>query len=193
MDGMKNPAYFKRDKFSKAGITLINELVNHGLVERGAIAGSVRRNRPDPKDLEIVVIPVYFQNQATLLGGALTSGKTVLEKYIRARPDIFKIFKAGPKYMKLLYTTKSGDDIPLDLFIANRKNWGLIYMIRTGSDQFSKSMMVRLHQNGLRSEGGHVQSLRTLQIIPVPEEGEFFKLVKLPFIKPNKREGGYWK
>lgn len=78
------------------------------------------------------------------------------------------------------------DGITLDLFFANKENWGLIYALRTGSADYSHKVLatgwVKL---GYNSEGGQL-SINGKEI-NIPEEKDLFKLIGIPYIEPELR------
>ena len=80
------------------------------------IAGSIRREKSEVKDIEIIAIPlnlVRFSNEVNKL-----------EK-VKGNPT--------GKYTQRILP----EGIKLDLFMANDKNWGLIFVIRTDSARYS--------------------------------------------------------
>ena len=141
--------------------------------ERIEIAGSIRREKPEVKDIEIVCIARHgqWENQ--------------IEGYIKLmkRNGDWKILKNGCKYKQIILP----EDIKLDLFIANKENWGNIFLIRTGSMEFSKWIMgTRTRQVGLRQKDGYL--LRGEERIHCLEEIDVFKLLKMAWIEPWERE-----
>src|SRR5688572_29668173 len=99
---------------------IIEELRPH--CYRCEIAGSVRRRRSEVKDIEIVAIPKPFEI------GLLESGiATVVNRWDKVKGTL-----------PCRYTQRRlPEGIALDLFFADKTNWGLIYAIRTGSADFS--------------------------------------------------------
>ena len=78
------------------------------------------------------------------------------------------------------------DGIKLDLFFAERGNWGLIYAIRTGSAEYShKVLATEWVKRGYKSEGGYL--LYNGRKILVLEEEDLFKRIGVPFVEPEFR------
>ena len=99
---------------------------------------------PEVHAIEIVAIsnPVY-----SLIDFAnVTVKKPTLESVIKQliKNNLCKIGeKNGEKYKELLF-----DDFKVDLFIVDEKNFGLQYMIRTGSADYSRQFMIELNKIG---------------------------------------------
>jgi len=131
------------------------------------IAGSIRRGKPEVKDIEIVVIPDYFRFE-------VFCQKVNKWKKVKGEPT--------GKYTQRILP----EGIKLDLFIANERNWGLIYAIRTGSADFSHKILacgwVRV---GFKSEGGILK--RGGKEYEVREEKDLFSLIGIPFVEPRLR------
>ena len=90
--------------------------------ERIEIAGSIRRRKPEVKDIEIVAIPKPYDV------GLFASGiATVVSKWQKVKGEL------PCKYTQRILP----EGIKLDLFFAEPGNWGLIYAIRTGSADYS--------------------------------------------------------
>jgi DNA polymerase/3'-5' exonuclease PolX len=139
--------------------------------ERIEIAGSIRRKKPQVKDIELVAIPKPYDV------GLFESGiATVVNQWEKVRGEL------PCKYTQRLLP----DGIALDLFFANHENWGLIYAMRTGSADYSHKVLatgwVKL---GYKSEGG--QLCISDRQIAIPEEKDLFKLIGVPYLDPELR------
>lgn len=145
--------------------------------ERIEIAGSIRRQKAEVKDIELVVIPKRVV--ADMFGTAT-----------EPHPDFCRIINALEKVKGEptgKYTQRIlPEGIKVDIFIADADNWGLIYAIRTGSADFSYKILggawVRC---GYKSVNGYLMSGDTR--VPVREEAELFALLRLPFTPPEER------
>lgn len=147
------------------------ELAPH--CERIEIAGSVRRQKPQVKDIEIVAIPKSYDV------GLFASGiATIVNRWPKVRGEL-----------PCKYTQRTlPDEIALDLFFATADNWGAILLIRTGDSDFSRIFCGSvLPRNGYKQEGGFVR--REGFIVPVREEAEMFRLAGVEFIDPRNRTG----
>lgn len=131
------------------------------------IAGSIRREKPEVKDIEIVCIRdpkklfewTYFINSLEKVKG-----------------------EAIGKYTQ----RKLPEGINLDLFMCKKENWGLIFAIRTGSADYSHNVLacnwVKL---GYKSIDGIL--MKDGAEVHVPEEKDLFKLIGVNYIEPVYR------
>ena len=135
------------------------------------IAGSIRREKPNVKDIEIVCISKSYDI------GLFESGiATVVNKWQKIKGEL------PCRYTQRLLP----DNIVLDLFFATLENWGLILAIRTGSAGYShKILATRWVQFGYKSEGGILK--RNGIEYPIYEEKDLFKLLNLKWIEPKHR------
>lgn len=150
--------------------------------ERIEIAGSIRREKPEVGDIEIVAIP---RVACDLLGQPLASElDPVLDALVLAG-RLSKI-KGGDKYKQ--YLLKHG--VKLDLFLTDKDCWGVILAIRTGPADFSKRLVTQKFMGGLlpsylRVQGGRIwkgyDALETL-------ERDVFSAAGLEWIEPRDRK-----
>ena len=136
--------------------------------DRIEIAGSIRRKKENVKDIEIVCIPKQID----------------LMLFIGEVNQLGEITKGDPakKYVQL----RLPEDIKLDLFMASKENWGLIFAIRTGPAEFSHNVLATgWVKKGYKSVNG----MLTFRGNPIPiyEEDQLFRLIKLPYIEPAHR------
>lgn len=201
--------------------------VAQGLVEylrpactRIEIAGSIRRGKPEVKDIEIVAVPDFSAPaRARPVFGqpAPKLYKTRLDQLV----DQFcaegwaKIEKNGEKYKKLvLDPQKFGVEIGgvslfgginLDLFLVMPPaEWGVQMVIRTGPADFSHWLVTRVRNGGVmpnthRVQDGAVWLGATEEKEPdpstklaMPEEIDFLRFCGLDWIEPGEREAR-WK
>lgn len=148
--------------------------------ERIEIAGSVRRRKPTVGDIELVAIPKF----ETDMFGATTQDH-LLDLFDWA--TIGKFVKGGHKYKQIELDT----GINLDLFIVTPPaQFGIQFMIRTGSADFSHRLVTPRKYGGLmpsnyRVKDGAIWSDN--HIIKTPNEQDVFDLIGVPFIQPELR------
>ena len=132
------------------------------------IAGSIRREKPQVKDIEIVCI--VDQNKMSFFCDVVNQ----LEK-VKGEPT--------GKYTQRILP----EGITLDLFFADKENWGLIFAIRTGSAEFShKVLAYGWVKHGYKSEGGYLY--RNGKKVPVWEEEQLFNLIGERYLEPYLRK-----
>ena len=139
--------------------------------ERIEIAGSIRRKKPEVKDIEIVAIPKPFDT------GLFESGiATVVNQWQKVKGEL------PCKYTQRILP----EGIKLDLFFAERGNWGLIYAIRTGSAEYSHKVLANgWVKRGYKSEGGCL--VANGKPIAVLEEEDLFNRIGVPYKDPELR------
>jgi len=94
--------------------------------DRIEIAGSIRRKNPFVKEIEIVAIPKPYDI------GLFESGiATVVNQWPKVRGEL------PCEYTQRILP----DGITLDLFFAEKENWGLIYAMRIGSADYSHQVL----------------------------------------------------
>jgi DNA polymerase/3'-5' exonuclease PolX len=157
--------------------------------ERIAIAGSVRRKRPECNDVDIVAIPKLKQHRN--LFGAVEYQEDLLRAALidYARQNRPKVYwstgkEPEPGAVNLIL---QGPKSQLDVFMATPATWATRLITRTGSLQhntwIAKRALARRgqfkSQEGLYIAGGLFQ--------PETEE-QFYEALGLPFIPPEKRE-----
>ena len=136
------------------------------------IAGSIRRKSPECRDIEIVAIPKPYNT------GLFESGiATVVNKWPKVKGSL-----------PCKYTQRElPESIKLDLFFANKHNWGLILAIRTGSSRYSHKVLGSgWVAAGYRSEGGFLYNSNN-EKVDVPEEQDLFNLIGIPYAHPELR------
>lgn len=142
--------------------------------DRIEIAGSIRRLSPEVKDIEIVCIPKPYS-----IG--------LFEDGIAPVVNQWKATKGQLEYGKCKYTQRIlPEGIKLDLFFAEKENWGLILAIRTGSSDYShKVLATSWVKKGYTSEGGILK--KDGKEYPVYEEKDLFERIGIEYIEPHQR------
>jgi len=101
--------------------TLAEALKHHlePYCERIEIGGSIRRKKPEVKDIELICIPKFAKistGQATLFGGETTITENLLFTYLAGESE-YPVIKMGDKYCQFEYVgDRRGDDIKVDVF-----------------------------------------------------------------------------
>ncbi len=136
------------------------------------IAGSVRRKKEQVKDIEICIVPENPNKAFNELG-----------KFLLMHNKNFKYNKNGSRYKQFRYR-----DCQVDLFIAKPDNWGIIFLMRTGSAAFSTHVLATWKKvsGGGESRQGYLYT-KNNEIVYTYEETDVFKLCKMDFIEPELR------
>jgi DNA polymerase/3'-5' exonuclease PolX len=80
------------------------------------------------------------------------------------------------------------EQIKLDLFIAGADNFGIIYVIRTGSAEFTTALVTHAKRIGVPSVDGYLT--RNGERLATPEERDVFNVLNLEYVEPEMRRGG---
>jgi DNA polymerase/3'-5' exonuclease PolX len=161
--------------------------------DRFEIAGSIRRCKPDVKDIEIVCVPKSFTSSSALFGGKDITKRS--DGFVR-EVNKFKKIKGDARegrYMQREFEIEKEDfpaieerNIIIDIFTATPSSWGSQFLIRTGDRDFSKLFMgTILPRHGYRADSGFVW--KGNDVVNLPEERDVFALVGIPFIEPHLR------
>jgi DNA polymerase/3'-5' exonuclease PolX len=96
----------------------------------------------------------------------------------------FRVTKGGPR-QKLVYFDYRF--MSVNLFTAERDNWGAILAVRTGSAAFSRDVLAAgWVKAGYHSQDGHLRAKDGTRIA-VREERELFDLIGIPWKEPEER------
>ena len=154
---------FDQKELIKEAIRAFPEL-KHDVEQGGSPGGGAVATSPaddDPRS----PLPPYAQN---------ASAETKLE---------IEYLSTGKRYRKFVW-----QDIQVDFFTATPENWGWIFLIRTGSADFSHRMAKCLNRKGYTSAEGFVRKIQNPEKrIKTPDESDIFRLADVPWIEPKDR------
>lgn len=149
--------------------------------ERAEIAGSIRRQKADIGDIEIVAIPCEVQD--SLFFDPLRNRHLILGTLIN---NLLPIIKAGDRYIQTEY-----EGTQIDLFLASPDTWGCVFTIRTGSAEFSHKLVTKKAYGGYCPDNLYFHEARIFgrdgEAYETPEEEDVFELLGLEFIEPSAR------
>lgn len=154
------------------------------------IAGSVRRERPDVGDVELVVIPKPYDDE--LWSHSPLDHVLANPALFAPRPDKNGRITNGPMN-KLLVHIPSG--IPVDIFATTPEHFGMAMMVRTGSREWNIRFMARLKQLGFaghaypwNGKGKRHGSISTPNgELDCPDELDVFRALGWAFMAPPGR------
>jgi len=176
--------------------------------ERIEIAGSVRRGKPDPHDIEIVAIPrreilvaerdMFTDSQITTSERNLLDemlGEWLADDRLRHRLDKNGRPSWGARF-KRVTLWPSGP--ALDIFsVLPPAQWGVILAIRTGPADFSHALVTSRLEGGFLPFGFQVKE-GSLWVsghaapvpLETPQEDDLFREMGLPCWPPSERSVG---
>jgi len=134
--------------------------------ERIEVAGSIRRGKPQCKDIDIVLIP---KSQGKLAGELMAMGR----------------LKSGGS--KIIHLEYKGTQV--DFYLADERSWATLLLIRTGSWQHNTRLATLAKRKGwhLCVDGRGLLNERGERIAGDSEES-FFQALGLPYLEPAERE-----
>lgn len=159
------------------------------------IAGSIRREKPQVGDIEIVYVPLFIEG---IIDGELNIHPRKINKTEEKIQELltqnflsYRFKKNGTKSfgerVKLLMHTQS--QIPVDLFCCMPKEWSNNLVSRTGGKQTNitiASHAKRMGWNWLPFNEGFKNG-KTKGSYQPKSEREVFEFVKLPYLEPWER------
>jgi len=170
-------------------------LTDHGC-KRAVVAGSVRRGKPRPKDIEIVALADWNHD---LAGNPFSHS---LDTWVANQEHLRTIKGKGAtaRYYQLRDTIA---EYTIDLFVADARNFGLIYLIRTGSADFSHAVASQANRAGYHLHHGNLcagydprlrhsaqtSPCRQYDPTPTPEEADVFEILGIRAPAPKDRNG----
>ena len=158
-----------------------------------ALAGSIRREKPDVKDVEVVYIPRLVVAQTSLFGdvaGEVPATQATIKKLVETGVLEWdqKVKRAGPRHQRLIHVASG---LVFDFFRAEPDTWGLQLALRTGPRDFNKVVVSHEWQGGGAMPVGMVMRNGKLwrrgKFVPTPTEEVFFAEIGIPRWPPQAR------
>jgi len=163
------------------------------LCEKVMIVGSIRRQKPEVNDIDIVVIPLFPRDE--------NWDKIAWD--LRHAHNMAQL-KKGPKLMTFQHYDRDSDmpgffnpssaDYSIDIYHATPETWGILVLVRTGSQEhnvklcslaLSKGMKLSAAEGVLKPLESFPSMMRT---IASKTEEEIFAALGLAYIEPKDRE-----
>lgn len=156
--------------------------------DRVEVAGSIRRRKLDVGDVEICALVPQVPSDPRFIG---------LYELIRRTPKTRGGFPGRLVQLEDRSVLVPGGHLYVDLFMCDVHTWGLNFMIRTGSGDFSHAMAARSMDLGMIFDGARVYRRRRDgdgekdrpegEPLPTAEERDVFTLLRVPWIPPEQR------
>ena len=151
--------------------------------ERITIAGSIRRQKPEVGDIELLVIPKVEEGIDLLdreLGGLMWP-----MKIFDHRRDKRGRIMYGPKN-KFLTHIPSG--IGVDIFSTTEECWPVALVVRTGGKSTNQEIATRAIERGMRFHAyGRGFTRADGSELVCRSEQDVFRAVGLPYLEPWER------
>ncbi len=149
--------------------------------EKIEVAGSIRRQKPEVGDIELLCIPKYVAGVDQLdreIGALMIQG--ILGFRLNKRGS--RIY--GPKN-KLLRHLGSG--IGVDVFSSTEANWGMALFVRTGPKEWNIRAMSRFRKLGMRGHAYGGISRSDGSELNCLDEETVFRYLGWPYVAPERR------
>jgi DNA polymerase (family 10) len=171
--------------------SIANSVLNHIMpsLDRGEIAGSIRRQKEVVGDIEIVAISTQRDRLLSLLSDV---GQHI-------KPGVPGVVPWSPKSTAKYLRVRLAEGMNLDLFMASPENWGGLFLMRTGSGAGPDGNSFNGFTPGIFSRwkklsgGGRMTdcmpTMPTGEQLWIPEEQDFFDLLEMDFVPPEVRTG----
>lgn len=187
---------------------LIDELVD--VCERVEIGGSIRRRKPEVKDIELVLIPKWgervISGQSSFLGMNTERVNLACDRLVNVEGDgRVQVIKPGTPEIVPWHLNPDGrywrlwlpePRVKIDVFVCDAETWGLNLMIRTGSgvgpdgrpeSGFAPAMLARWKAlTGGHSAGAQLRD-SSGGIVRTPEERDVFEACRVRWVEPERR------
>jgi len=155
-----------------------------------AIAGSIRRQKPEVKDIEIVFVPLLVERAVSLFDTKFVPlTDEVIDNLIFQNILAWdtQVKRRGPRYKRLVHVTSG---LVVEFFQAVPETWGLQLALRTGPADFNR-LLVSHEWNGgampvgMKMAGGWLW--RSGKRLETPTEAIFFAEIGVPCWPPQER------
>lgn len=164
------------------------------LSERVLVVGSIRRERPEVNDIDIVVIPKASRDRFW----------DDMSRRLQRCQGMVRLGK-GPKLMRFaryrdaagLVSSDRQPDYTVDVYHATPDTWGILVLIRTGSKMHNVKLCSLARSKGLMlsASQGLIKYLKAVEpfepvvkIIASRSEEEIFAGLGLDYVEPRDRE-----
>ncbi len=153
--------------------------------EKIEVAGSIRRQRPECNDIDLVCLPIPGQEAALRVRigektKLIQSGEKILSTMLDWRPSA-----AHPDGVRLdIYFAHAG--IP-DMIDPTPGNWGSVLLCRTGSKEHNAYLCKVAQDMGCKWEPARGIVCKG-KVIASETEEDIFRALDLEFVNPEMRE-----
>lgn len=205
---------FKLDDVEMVGANLLKTLYQLGMIQGGAIVGSVRRRKAFVKDLELLVVPKMGPSTQLTQGQMFSQDQdgpevNLFNEMVPTLLDVTPL-EMGDKDGPILKTfvwpwpDQLGSKLSIEIYqVPHQSAWGVQMVIRTGPLEFNKFLMSHvlklgyhssqgfLHGHGKNESAGYrgqcQRGHECTQLINCPTEEKFFQAIGLEYILPAAR------
>ena len=132
--------------------------------ERIEIAGSIRRNKIEVNDIDIILIP------------------KLREHLIQKIRKISNVEVQGKKLMRAEYS-----GVQVDIYFATKETWGILLFVRTGSKEHNIKLCQHAINKGMKLSVSN-GLMNGNEVIASKTEEDIFQALGIDYIKPEDRD-----
>ncbi len=164
---------------------------------RVEIKGSLARKKPNVNDIDIMVELNGRRPRLEFGMKASDAPRTELDVILQGMTGegTLRFLQGGDRLKKFMISMGTLNPIKLELYICQPPaQWGVISVIRTGSEEFSKWMVSSRNRGGALPPkyccmDGAIRKLTKIEeCLPMPEESDFFTFCEMEWISPESRQ-----
>ena len=163
-------------KIPYAKIKVIEKILTNVCGYKAIIVGSYRRKAVYSRDIDVMIV---------------SDSVNSLDDYIHTLSKKFTviIYKKGPNKMSLVLkgSKTDGNYYKLDVFLTLKKNTDAMLLYSTGPKLFNIRMRAKAKSLGYLLNHEGLYSLKSAKKIKVSNERDFFTLLEMDYIVPEKR------
>jgi len=153
--------------------------------ERIVIAGSIRRQKPEVKDIELLCVPAF----GGIVGEVNKLDEAIVDMLMSGHLS-YRLNKRGQRTYgdKNKFMVHKPSGIGVDIFCTDKENWGMALFIRTGPKELNIKAMKRFMELGMK---GHAYGGVSIgeAMMECPDEETVFKLLGWKYLLPEQRNG----
>ena len=160
--------------------------------ERIAIAGSIRRMKPEVGDIELLCVSKYSAERNDLFGTPVANLPlldTHLQELIDRGIFDYRLNSRGARTFGLLnkYLVHVESGIAVDIFSTTVKNWGMTLLVRTGPRDYNIRVFALLRSKGLEGHAYGGITGRYGVEMRCPTEEDVYRVLGWPWEPPDRR------
>jgi len=161
-------------KASKIALQLVDQLGPY--CDRIAVAGSIRRQKPEVKDIDIVAIP----SEDKLMKGGFFDQRSLVPTLADPRPNAI-----GPNGLRI--ASFKHQSAPVDVYWATPETWATLLLIRTGSKEHNIKLCGLAKRRGFHLHASGDGLFRNGTRIAWESEQDIFRALDIPYVEPERR------
>ena len=168
------------------------------ITTRAEIAGSIRRLKPNPRDIEIVAILRDIEKpQLTLFETKPLTALVDVAEWLKEQVDweFDRLqMRHGPRWFRLAHKRLHNwaeQPLACDLFTTTPEHWAITMTLRTGPGDFSTDLVTLALKRGMQVKQNQLWRKHNdgrLDLLPMGSEQDLFEALRIPWLEPQARQ-----